>query len=288
MIRRLLSLAPLPPVVALSAFATGVGLWLLAVVTPRPVWAPDWSGWALTVVGWVLMVRGLVGLSGIVDVVRHILRPTGWPGKRTPRSEEEIADLLAQRRRDGWEYYLTAAYLRLGRERVEPQYLDHQLQYRPPVAERVADEEFKDFIQDALDDVVRIIENANSTFGSPLQEKAFGPPGTPGDPASIKHYADRLTGFYEGLIAWAARLRGVRINPDLRTVLDLTTRLVDASVESYRTFVDDFVAMADGPMTETIRTRGRLEMAITLEITVDEQISDAISKEIDRLVRAGW
>jgi hypothetical protein len=288
-LRRLASLAPLRPVEALIAVATGVALWVLAIVTPRPDWAPDWTGVAISALGIVILVRGVIGLFGLVDVVRGLIRPKGWPGNRAPRSEAEIADLLgAKRRRDGWEYYLTAAYLILGRERVEPQYLDHQLRYRPAVTERVDDDDIQQFLHAALSDVERIVDNANTIFGSDLQERAFGPPRTPGDATAIRHLTDRMTGFYEELIGWASRLRGVQIHDDLRRLLDLTTRLVDDSVEGYRTFVDDFVAAVDGPMTEAVRTHGEWEGNLTLVINISDVTLAELNAEIDRLKRTGW
>src|SRR4029077_87793 len=134
-----------------------------------------------------------------------------------------------------------------------PQYVDHQLRYRPPATERVADSEVKEFFQGALADVQRIIDNANAIFGSDLQARAFGPSGMPGDPIAIKHMTDRMTGFYEELIAWASRLRGARIHPDMHRLLELVTNLVDDSVENYRKFVDEFAASVDGLMRDAIK-----------------------------------
>lgn len=52
----------LGPVAALVTIATGLGLWGFAATSPRPSWAPDWSGWVLSGFGWLLMILGAWGL----------------------------------------------------------------------------------------------------------------------------------------------------------------------------------------------------------------------------------
>jgi hypothetical protein len=278
-LRRVLSLAPLSLTEAMTLIGGGLGLTVLSLAAPL---APIVAG-----LGFLAAARGAIGLvAGWLDAARRLRAASGWPGNRAPQTDAEVAELLA-RRPSGWEFYLMVGYLILGRERVEPQYLDHELRDRPPAADRVDDEDVVAFLHDALEDVQRIIANLTETMRPEVQERAYGPRGTPGDPARIKHLADRLTGFYADLLGWAARLRGTAISERYRRLLDLLTRLVDRSVENYRLFVDAYRGEVDGPMTEAIRTNGSWEGRLTLTLDIDKETLDAITAETDRLASDG-
>jgi hypothetical protein len=284
MFRRLLSLAPQPPSEALVTIASGIGLWVVALATPRPEWAPNWSGWVITVLGWLLIGRGVIGgLYGFVSVIRRVVSPTGWPGNRAPSTDSEVDDLLAKRP-VGWEFYLMAGYLRLGRERVEPNYLDHELRYRPPVTERVSDSDVITFIQTAHEDALRVIANLKETTRREVQERAYGPPGTAGDPERIKHLAARWTGFYADLLGWAARLRALGVSERYRRIVDLQTGIVDGSIRAYRAFVDEFVDQVDGPMTDAIKSKASWTGDMTIVLDIDDETLSAIDAEIARLI----
>jgi hypothetical protein len=280
LIRRLLGLAPQPPSEALITILTGVGAAVLAIVTPRADWAPAWSGAVIASLGLLAIARGIVGLSGVLPMLRGVIQPNGWPGNRAPRTQAEIADLLAAPRRTGWEFYLVTGYLVVGRERVEPLYLDHQLRFRRGVTERVDDNEVIAYIQRALVDARRIIANITDTVRPEVTERAFGAPGESGDAARIEHFADRLTTAYSDMLEWAARLRSAIVDETYRRVVDLQTGLVDRSIQNYRLFVDQYVAEVDGPMTEAIRTHGSWTGNFTIQLDIDDDVLEAINAEI--------
>lgn len=70
-VRELVASTRLRPYEAISLMLVGLGLWIVAAVSPSPTWAEGWGGWLVTVIGISLIVTGAVLL------VRHLR--TDWP-----------------------------------------------------------------------------------------------------------------------------------------------------------------------------------------------------------------
>ena len=281
MIRRILSLAPLRPFEAITLIVSGIALWGFVLTAPSNT-LPAGSGPLLTALSLITLGRGVLGLSGIAAVVHQLLGPRGWPGNRVPRNEAEIAEVVAKKRL-GWEFYAVAGWLIVNRAKVEPQYLDHEMRYRAASAEFVPDDKALDYIQDALDEVQRHINNMNAAASRELQERAYGAPGQPGDPVRIQHLADRWSEYYSGLLEWAARLRSTRTSPTYRPVFDALTRLVDLMIDNYRAFVDEYVHEVNDKMTAAIKNHGTWQANVNVQIAISDEALEGVSAEIERL-----
>lgn len=269
------------PTEAAVVIAAGVGLWGFALVTPRPAWAPEPTGWVLTIIGVSLVLRGIAGIAAAIsDLGRRLRNPTGWPGDRAPRTVEETAEVLAKRP-DGWEYLYFAGILTTARAALEGNFLDHELRYVTPTGDRIADDDVVDYLQQALDDVQAHIASLTALMESDAQERAFGPLGQPGDPERIRHLAERWTSVYADSIGWATRLRSARKSAAYRDMFEAVAHLIDQPIQQYRDFIDTFVGEVDR-IPSALRRHELLEINVELTLSIDEAASETVEAQIAR------
>lgn len=283
-IRRFLSLAPMPPTESVVVAATGAGLWIAAVATTRPSWAPWWVGWALTAVSVALVARGVLGGAGaLASSLRAVIRSRGWRGNRVPRTADEVAE-VREKRPLGWEYLYFAGCLFVARAALEASFLDHELRYAEPSEERVDEDDVGPYLQAANNQVLAIVARLMSLMAREVQERAFGREGQEGDADRIRHLAERWTSVYGDLMRWAARLRGVNKPDAFRNLFERQAQLIDQPIRQYRDFVDTFVQAADR-IPDALRTKQPLLIDLKLTLSVDEEAERALHDEIERLVR---
>ncbi len=284
MVRRVLSLAPLRPAEALGLTAGGLGLWVVAIVTPAPLGSPPWAGWALAALAVVTALRGLIGIVGAYGAfLRGLLRRPGWPGNRAPRTVAETEEVRA-RRPPGWEYLYFAGCLFTERSALERAFLDHELRFAEPTGEKVDEEDAVDFLRASLNQVIGSIASLMALMASDAQERAFGPPGQEGDPERIRHLAERWSSVYRDLMRWAGRLRAVSKPDKYRDLFERTARLIDGPVAQYRDFVEAFVREADR-IPGALRSHRPLVIDLELALSVDELAQEELQKEIDRMAQ---
>jgi len=207
--------------------------------------------------------------------------PDGWPGDRVPRNPRETAQMLAERP-PGWEYLYFAGALHSEVAALESRYLDHELQYAAPSGERVEDYEAVSYLQRAIDDVRALVDSLTSMMEPSVQERAFGAPGEPGDANRIRHLAMRWNAVYEGLIDWAARLRGMSTTEAFRRPFAVLARFADRPMQEYRDFVAEIVRQMDR-VPELLAANEPANIALTLTLTVDEELAAKFSEELARL-----
>jgi hypothetical protein len=281
LVRSVLGLVPLSRGEALGTIAAGAAL-AVAFTAFDPDWVPDILRDTVRAVGVLAILRGLIGLTGLLDGLLGALRR--WPGNRSPRTEAEIADVLA-RKPKGWEYLSFAGYLLVGRARVEPLYRDHELRYAVPTHEAVRDEDVARYLGNATSEAMRLVAVFSELVDHAHQERAFGKPGEAGDPERIRHLADRWTSCYEDLLQWAARLHAVVRPPTFVPLFGLVARLFDETITNYRTFVDEFVTQIDR-VPAAIRAKQDLNVHLDIVFSVPDELSEQISVESDRLAEA--
>lgn len=204
-----------------------------------------------------------------------------WQGGKVPRTEAELAT-VADKRPVGWEYLLFAGNLLIGRAALEPKYHDHEMRVGVPTAERVDNDTAIAFIKGSLDGVTGQIANFNALFEREVQERAFGLPGQPGDPARIRQFALRLTGTYEGFLDCAARLRGVSKPSSFRQLFELQARLLDGPISAYRAFVDHYAKTLEEELPKVVAGKV-VELELTLTLDMDPVALAAFSAETERL-----
>jgi len=190
-----------------------------------------------------------------------------------------------------WEYRLFADSLYQGREALESKYLEHNA---GTVSSRVR-LNFHDanrVLQDALRRVGAAVGRLEQILSPTAQERAFGPPGEPGDAAAIRHLAQRVVSVYEELLDTAAQLRSIEAPELLQPTFRVASRYMDAPIEQLRQFIataiDEIEALperaADAVEPRTIE----LDLVLPLDAAVQRELDEEIKRMHKRIRRMRW
>jgi hypothetical protein len=232
------------------------------------------------------------GLDALVELILAKLdgKPVAvdaavWDGA-TPRRHEHLEQVLRERP-PGWEHLLLAGALFQGMRALDGKYRDHELRFARQSGKYVSDADAFEYMSQSLDRSTAIVEAINRLFEASAQERALGPPGSPGDPDRIIHLADRILTVYEDLMDWAADLRGVTVAPMFRTLYELTACLVDQPIEEFRRWVSELVGILDKLPTHLAEPEPRepLNASVALKLTVPDETRDKVIAESRRLRR---
>jgi len=167
-------------------------------------------------------------------------------------------------------------------------YLDHELRYAAPSAERLEDQATAiSFLSGAMNEVQALVASLVRMMEPDVQERAFGPSGVPGDPERIKRLATRWNSVYQGLLGWAARLRGTRHDDQVDRLFEIAARFVDKPIEQYRSFVDEFTEQMDR-IPSRLASKEPVSLELTLTISVDEQLVEDFNAELQRIELEGF
>lgn len=125
-------------------------------------------------------------------------------------------------------------------------------------------------------------------FDVNVQQRAFGPPGEPGDAGGVEYFATRILIAYEAMLDWAAEMRAVRTEPPFEHVVELACGYVKGSISQVRTFVERLCADLDRALEESERGKEDgpplvIEADLTLEI--DPAVISEFDKELKRAKR---
>jgi serine/threonine protein kinase len=165
--------------------------------------------------------------------------------KRVPRTEAEQQQLLRERPYP-WEYFYFAARLLHERNSIESKYRDHLRGHAAPGGAVIANyQDFAVYVDKAMRDAQQLMGEVPRVWSSDAQEHAFGAPGEDGDAEAIERLAKSMNGIYEGLMDWAAKVRGVNRSSEFGRYFDLLSSINDSSISVYRKFVDDLVGYDD-------------------------------------------
>lgn len=282
MIRGLLSAAPLAPTQATAFILSGAGGLYLSLVTMPGAGVPPWLSGLVAVIASLVAIRGAIGLSGLRGTFRGMFGRRGWSGRTAPRTQAEVDQVLATKP-GGWEFFYMSGLLILGRERVEPKYLDYKLRYKPVSPVKLTADQASGAFLDATSQALRIIQNFDALFAQEAMEGAVGQPGEPGDPPRIEHLATRWNDTYEALIDWANRLRSTETTPRYQPVLDALANLLDKTIHNYRELVDLFARQVEKIPAALRSKKGDFVIDLPLELEIGDEAVEAVTSEIERL-----
>ncbi|MDQ2838952.1 MAG: TIR domain-containing protein [Actinomycetota bacterium] len=228
-----------------------------------------------------------VGAAGIINAVLAKLGSRPGPSLPTishvPRTTVEEQRLLRERP-PGWEYLYFAGRLLHERNLLEHRYLDHETGYAALSGDIASRESMPAYIRRATGDAQELMGSLMRLMEPAIQERAFGAPGTPGDPDRIHHLANRWTATYEGILNWSARLRGASVPSDYRRALAILAGAMNEPVQQYRAFIDQFVWHCD-EIPAAIGAGRPLEIVLTLTLTINDEVMKEFSREIRRIGR---
>lgn len=239
---------------------------------------------------------GLLPLGHVVfeavdngEVVASVELPRATPENqpefihRVPRTTQQEAELL-RIRPDAWEYLLYASVLRRKMDELEPKYRDHELRFARRTGGRVLEGgEALRYLGDAFGDASANIENVSRVFDPATLERAFGPLGTPGDPILITHLGERVIEIYDGLLDWAATLRGLPVPDEFERVVELSSSFADAPIRQFREFVAEIVDVVDRIPSIVAAASETPKIELSLIVSVDPVTEANLDREFKRL-----
>jgi DNA polymerase-3 subunit epsilon len=185
----------------------------------------------------------------------------------------------------GWEYLLYAAALANGKRRLEVKWRRHQARKASTSQPRVLDDrQAIAETQIALNEVTACMTTIGKGFDAESQTNSFGPPGSPGDPERIRRLAANLIDGYDGLLDWAARVRGLTSSGQCATLLTILPTVADKPVLQIREFIDRAVSTFNEPPTRIQESSGK-PTTIELELAVgpDKVVMDRFNQELQCL-----
>jgi hypothetical protein len=219
---------------------------------------------------------------GALSSVAEDEAPLVTPPSRAPRTAEEQRNLLLSRP-PAWEYLLFAGVLCQGSSQLESKWRDHEL-YLPRGPRKHLDVgTAPTYLSHAFSDLRAVIEPVNRLFERSAQEQAFGPPGEPGDPARIEHFARHIINMYEEMLDWAAAMRNLDVPESLKAAVELASRFVDQPISEFRDFFEHTVAETDRiPAHLAAPDPEPLTIELNLVVTVEDRLLGAFQEEMER------
>jgi hypothetical protein len=184
-----------------------------------------------------------------------------------------------------WEYALFGSVLVDQLTAYESVYRDYLVGYIAEAGPRVRLPELGAYLSDASSQVLLIVRNFNKLLNGSAQTRAFGAPGQPGDAMLIEHLARRLIDIYGDLLAWAAGIRGTRVDADAERAVELLAQYVDSPIHAIRDFVDDYVQQVNEiPAALRLDTpKNPIEITMSIVLEIPDSISQEFHHEMDRL-----
>jgi hypothetical protein len=143
----------------------------------------------------------------------------------------------------------------------------------------LSDAEVPGFIQGALRELAGITRNIERIFNEAAKERAFGPPGVPGDPVEIEHLTGRAVELYSSLLDWSANIRGTPISQDFSRLFDLLAQFPDGPIKEMRAFFDKCVDEVD-MLPERLAEDSDEPISMRVELIFD--IDKGLTREFDR------
>lgn len=225
--------------------------------------------------------RGLYGPDG-AEAMRRIaaeLDPSAQaadagedrPVATVAYTAEDLATLLADRPLC-WRYAVFASVLVQRQATLQPRLRDQQLGYAPPSAVRIhTGTELGRYLYDLLEQMLALVEQMEALMLSPGFIRMFGQTGEEdtADADAIMHAANRLMDLHDRLLSLEEKCRAVNAPAAHADVVRDCARVLDAPLEGYRRFIDEFVTRVGEMAAVLPHARGIIEMDPVL-LAVDD------------------
>jgi GntR family transcriptional regulator, transcriptional repressor for pyruvate dehydrogenase complex len=223
------------------------------------------------------------------DIARDLTpEPTAFMG--VPKTADEETRLIAGDV-DYWEHRLFAGSLYQGREALEFKYLD----YRTGIVSSRVRLNFDDanrVLQDAFHRVTAAVGTIEQILSPTAQQRAFGPPGEPGDAAAIRDLADRVVSVYEELLDTAAQLRSTEAPDVLQPTFRIASRYMDARIVQFRRFIAtaiDELERLPERAADVVETRLiRPDLVLSFEDAIQRELGAEMKRMRRKIRRMRW
>jgi hypothetical protein len=171
----------------------------------------------------------------------------------------------------GWEYLYFASELARGLAGHEAEFSAYQSRSAPPPGDVVDNPAAH--VRDLADEVTTTVKAVPVLLGQEVLQTAFGPPGTPGNEAMIRHVASGLVEIYAEMINWGERVRGASVPPEWQPVYQALSDYVSLPLRQFQ----EFSAAVSKSINEVVgdlragREPGR-DITLALNVSVDPTV----------------
>ena len=245
--------------------------------------------------------RGLYGPEG-ASAMRAVIpqpsMPDGDDGEeqedravaRLATTKSELKVLIAERPR-AWPQALFASVLVQRMTPLLPRVRDSALGFTPSSgARRVSTgPRLAQIIVDLLDEMASTVGQLESFMSAPAFMESFGDPADDSttDPAAIKHTANRLMDYHDRFLELSERCRGLSASSEYSDLLADCARLLDMPLQSYRTFIAEYVEVIESLPQVLEHATGVVQLgAIVMELDSDDRLFKRIFKRLGEISKA--
>lgn len=225
--------------------------------------------------------------SALTRLKRALGRPDAsavWDGLWMPRSASHLAQILDQKP-PGWEWLAFGAHLWIGMGGQRARYRTHRRGCATRTSEdRLGSEEAIPHLAGAMAAGGLLLESIVALTSEEGQERAFGPPGTPGRPQEIRDLANGLVSGYVALMDWGGDLRGTSVPCRYKRVYRAAARMMDGPIEQIRHFVAALADQLDAiPQHVASGSTRKLTITMTLALSIRQDDQERFDRALRRL-----
>jgi hypothetical protein len=193
-------------------------------------------------------------------------------------------DVLIDSRPIAWEYRVFASDLFLEMQRLEPSWRDFRDRLGSGDLTYLNRSEAREF-------VLLVLKGAGESVGAlelgndpAAQERAFGRPGEPGDPAEIERFARMITGRYAELLNTARSIREHVVPDEYDEPFELLVQLIAGPMMQIRAFVATLVSNLDN-IESRLSDRDSASQPLTIDATLAVSLDPHLLARLKNSIR---
>lgn len=185
----------------------------------------------------------------------------------------------------GWEYLYLASELSRGLSLYQGLYGEYQSQIVAPTGEHIADPAAN--VRLMASQISDVVAAATGALSAESLERAFGPPGSPGDEAAIRDVANQLVTAFGQLAAWGIKVRNSEVDPAWQPAYLALSKYVGLPLHQFQDFSAAFSAATARVVAELRAGQTPTEsITLSLIITIDPNATAEFNAALEALKRA--
>lgn len=244
-----------------------------------------------TLLGDSRAIYGEKGSAPTEDIAGRTRAPTGAGDTpiATLASTRAELDALVRDKPQGWEQALFASILLQRAAPLAARLRDSQLGFTAASTSRVFSAgELASVVVRMLDEMITTMQQLERFMMAPAFMAAFSDVDDEGaDPDAVAHIAHRVMDYHERLLELSERCRGISASSHYDDILADCARMLDAPLQSFREFIDEFAAVVEALPRVLPHASGPVDLgSLGLYMSVDDRLHSRILRRLDEITSA--